>query len=322
MTVKVAYYKKAVLVTGAFDVKDELKSLGGKYNIKLKGWVFSKKKRDAVISRLQSLQGVDVVDQTADAAASASSTANASGGGTLSSARGATSTNNDEDFSDLVSLPTPNKDKFEDGVPGESNVRSFASYPDQVMLYMMNQYNYHIVDVTENGGYTLRVESLAEKKERQIEEACRDEDPPAGYYEPRISVVGSRNKTYKKKEFTCDGTMFRHTILSWVDAPIKFQEPHRVKGRSPVESICHEEKIEDLTPFDRDVYWKPITEQCKSCHDADKAFEQWVKRASTTGGQAALALAGKKRKAEEVNERDDQREVKARKGNLKVDWQS
>jgi len=288
--------------------------------------VFSKKKRDAVISRLQSLQGVDVVDQTADTAAAASSTASASanansGGAVSSSARGARSSAsaNDDDYLDLASLPTPNKDKFADGVPGESNVRSFASYPGQVMLYMMNQYNYHIVDVTENGGYTLRVESLAEKKERQIEEQCRDEDPPAGYYEPRISVVGSRNKTYKKKEFTCDGTMFRHTILSWVDAPIKFQEPHRVKGRSPVESICHEEKIEDLTPFDRDVYWKPITEQCKSCHDADKAFEQWVKRASTTGGQAALALAGKKRKAEEVNEGDDQREVKARKGNLKAD---
>ena len=68
MTLKVQYYKKAVLVTGAFDVKDELKSLGGKYVGKLQGWVFSKKKRDAVISRLQSLQGVDVVDETADTA--------------------------------------------------------------------------------------------------------------------------------------------------------------------------------------------------------------------------------------------------------------
>ena len=320
MTLKVQYYKKAVLVTGAFDVRDVLKSIGGKYVHTLQGWVFSKKRRDAVISRLQSLQGVDVVDETADTAAtdrstaSASANANANSGGAMSSsARGArSSASANDDYSDLASLPTPNKDKFADGVPGESKVRSFANYPDQVI-------NYHIVDVTENGGYTLRVESLAEKKERQIEEECRDEDPPAGYYEPRISVVGSRNKTYKKKEFTCDGTMFRHTILSWVDAPIKFQEPHRVKGRSPVERICHEEKIEDLTPFDCAVYWKPITEQCKSCHDADKAFEQWVKRASSTGGQAALALAGKKRKAEEVTEGDDQRKVNARKGNLKAD---
>jgi len=107
MTVKVAYYKKAVLVTGAFDVKDELKSLGGKYNIKLKGWVFSKKKRDAVISRLQSLQGVDLVDDTADTAAAASSTASASanaGGGVSSNARGGRSSANDDDYSDLASL--------------------------------------------------------------------------------------------------------------------------------------------------------------------------------------------------------------------------
>ena len=53
-----------------------------------------------------------------------------------------------------------------------------------------------------------------------------------------------------------------------------------------------QEKIEDVTPFGCDVYWKPITEQCKSCHDADKAFEQWVKQASSTGGQAVLT--GKK----------------------------
>ena len=95
MTLKVQYYKKAVLVTGAFDVKDELKSLGGKYVHTLQGWVFSKKRRDAVISRLQSLQGVDVVDETADTAAtdrstaSASANANANSGGAMSSsARG------------------------------------------------------------------------------------------------------------------------------------------------------------------------------------------------------------------------------------------
>ena len=67
MTLKVQYYKKAVLVTGAFEVKDELRDLGGKYNIKLKGWVFPKKKCDAVVTKLQSLEGVDVVDETADA---------------------------------------------------------------------------------------------------------------------------------------------------------------------------------------------------------------------------------------------------------------
>lgn len=96
MTLKVQYYKKAVLVTGAFDVRDVLKSIGGKYVHTLQGWVFSKKRRDAVISRLQSLQGVDVVDETADTAATdrstASASANANSGGAMSSsARGARS---------------------------------------------------------------------------------------------------------------------------------------------------------------------------------------------------------------------------------------
>jgi len=130
MTLKIQYYKKAVLVTGAFDVKDEVKSLGGKYVHTLQGWVFSKKRRDAVISRLQSLQGVDVVDETADTAAtdrstaSASANANANSGGAMSSsARGArSSASANDDYSDLASLPTPNKDKFADGVPGESKV--------------------------------------------------------------------------------------------------------------------------------------------------------------------------------------------------------
>jgi len=63
---KVAYYKEAVLVTGAFDIKDELKDLGGRYNRQLKGWVFSKKKRDAVVKLVkESLPaGVDMVDET------------------------------------------------------------------------------------------------------------------------------------------------------------------------------------------------------------------------------------------------------------------
>ena len=130
MTLKVQYYKKAVLVTGAFDVRDVLKSIGGKYVHTLQGWVFSKKRRDAVISRLQSLQGVDVVDETADTAAtdrstaSASANANANSGGAMSSsARGArSSASANDDYSDLASLPTPNKDKFADGVPGESKV--------------------------------------------------------------------------------------------------------------------------------------------------------------------------------------------------------
>ena len=70
MVVVVTYYKKSVLVTGAgtFDVKDELKGIGGNYNRTLKGWVYSKSKRDAVVTKLRSLPGVDLVDETAAAA--------------------------------------------------------------------------------------------------------------------------------------------------------------------------------------------------------------------------------------------------------------
>ena len=58
VNVNVAYYKEAVLVTGAFDIKDELNDLGGKYNRQLKGWVFSEKKRDEVFGLVkESLEG-------------------------------------------------------------------------------------------------------------------------------------------------------------------------------------------------------------------------------------------------------------------------
>lgn len=314
MVVVVTYYKKSVLVTGAgtFDVKDELKGIGGNYNRTLKGWVYSKSKRDAVVTKLRSLPGVDLVDETAaaaTAASSATSTNNATGRGASSiSARGAMrSSANDEEISvpfcvslvhsDLASLPTPNKDTFDDGIPGESNIRSLAKLPEAVMEYMMSQRGYNIVDFTENG-YILRVESLAEKEERLFEKMCREHALPAGYYEPRISVMGRRSETCTKREFMCDGTMFRHTSLSWVDAPVKFQQPHRVESGSPVISICNKERIRDVTPYGCDVYWKTLTEQCKSCYDADKAFKLWVNRASTEGGQEVLA--GKKCKVEEV----------------------
>ena len=52
-------------------------------------------------------------------------------------------------------------------------------------------------------------------------------------------------------------------------------------------SVFH--KIKVLTPFDCEAYWKTVTEQCKSCYDADMTFGKWAKRASTTGGQTALA---------------------------------
>ena len=71
--------------------------------------------------------------------------------------------------------------------------------------------------------------SLQEKEEKRQDEAMTNEDMPAGCYMPKISVVGSRIVSFKeKKNFMCNGTMLRHTIMSWADAPAKFQRPHRV----------------------------------------------------------------------------------------------
>ncbi|OUV25420.1 MAG: hypothetical protein CBC48_16515 [bacterium TMED88] len=65
MEVKVAYYKKSVLVTGR-DVEDEIKDIGkGVFNRTLNGWVFPRRKRDAVVTKLESLPGVELVDETA-----------------------------------------------------------------------------------------------------------------------------------------------------------------------------------------------------------------------------------------------------------------
>lgn len=65
MEAKVAYYKKSVLVTGR-GVKDEVEDVGkGVFNRTLNGWIFPKRKLNAVLNKLESLPGVELVDETA-----------------------------------------------------------------------------------------------------------------------------------------------------------------------------------------------------------------------------------------------------------------
>ena len=54
--------------------------------------------------------------------------------------------------------------------------------------------------------------------------------------------------------------MYKHTKASWENAPIQFENAHFVKApkTEPVKMFKYQHQIEDLTPFDCDVYWKTI----------------------------------------------------------------
>ena len=111
---------------------------------------------------------------------------------------------------------------------------------------------------------------------------------------PKLSVEGSRHKwCVRTDDFVCDGTMFRHTEVSWEDAPVEFKHSHEVEASqdAPVRSMNYEHKIEDLMPFDCHVYWEPVWEKCPVCHKADQGFKAWAKRASTPAAMAAQKRA-------------------------------
>lgn len=147
---------------------------------------------------------------------------------------------------------TPNKDKFPNGVPGEEfNGRGLTTR-------VVRQYL--------SGGRTLKVTAYGDifevkshreaERERQEEEDYDryDEDSfdPMDSVPPKISVEGDRHRHYNRTEkFTCDGTMYRHSAVSWKDAPIEFKLPHEVQAskENPVKCYSYEHKIEDLTPF-------------------------------------------------------------------------
>lgn len=328
----ISYYKQSVLVTGkSFSIKDTLKSLGGSWNKTLGGWVFRKRDREAVVSRLRALPEVNVTDNTAGVAGgSAGAVATAAAGATIAaatarSARSASAEAEADDYSDLASLPTPNKDKFgRGGVPGEMRIP--GTIPMQILRHIMSTESGRIIERTSHGD-VFEARSRQQREEQRQEDEAADEGVPAGGYMPKISIEDSRTRVCKRTEnFVCDGTMYRHTGVSWKDAPVEFKRSHEVdaKKEAPAQSICYENKIEDLTPFDCQVYWEIVWEKCSSCDKADQAFKRWAMRASTPGAMAAR----KKRTLDEVasaptspsaGEADGQGDAKIRKGNLKTE---
>eukprot|EP00613_Pedinella_sp_CCMP2098_P036968 CAMPEP_0171814724 /NCGR_PEP_ID=MMETSP0991-20121206/79893_1 /TAXON_ID=483369 /ORGANISM="non described non described, Strain CCMP2098" /LENGTH=319 /DNA_ID=CAMNT_0012428375 /DNA_START=12 /DNA_END=968 /DNA_ORIENTATION=+ len=267
------YNYRSILVTGnTFSIKGTLKSLGGSWNKTLKGWIFRQRDREAVVAGLGALPGIAVTDQTPEGIAGGSGAAAA----TATSAGVGTAAEVDDDYSDLAANPTPNKGTFgESGVPGE---RMAARLPEQIRHHAMFGVGGRPVEYTTHGD-VFEVRSRREWEEKRAKDQEDDYDGGGG-----INV---------------DGTMYRHTSLSWEDAPVEFKRPHEVeasKGRGKaVRSVCYEHKIEDSTPFDCDVYWEAVWEKCPACQEADQSFKRWAVRASTP----AAVAAQKKRKAGE-----------------------
>lgn len=138
-------------------------------------------------------------------------------------------------------------------------------------------------------GTLYEVASRSEKQE--WEEECFDDGPmPAGCYMTKSSVEGSRTReSQATKDFLCEGTMYRHTRVSWKDAPMEFKKAHAVKASKsePVVVVKYQHKIEDLTPFDREVYWKTIWRKCAACHGNDIEFKNCIVRSTRQSATSA-----------------------------------
>ena len=96
---------------------------------------------------------------------------------------------------------------------------------------------------------------------------------------PKCSVEGERTKeSLARKDFVCDGTLYRHTKLSWGEVPVQYREAHGVKvsERQPAKTFVHQHLIEDLTPFERHLYWETIWRKCATCHRNDCRFGAWA----------------------------------------------
>ena len=98
--VVISRHKNSILVSGStFRHKNVLSSLGGRWNKPLKGWIFGGGKRDAVFDGLRAVPGITITDRTAG------DQPTGDGGG----AAVVPTTAAEDDFSDLATLPTPNK---------------------------------------------------------------------------------------------------------------------------------------------------------------------------------------------------------------------
>lgn len=189
------------------------------------------------------------------------------------------------------------------------------SVPLQILpMLIENNMGGHIIKYTSSG---ILYEAQTEEQRRE-EEA--DDDIPAGCYAPRISIEGKRHIKYKRKEsFECEGTMFRHTAVSWRDAPVQFKSPHKVEADEDGNTCySYEHKIEDLDPFGCEIYWKTIWDKCTSCFEADNSFMNWAIQASSPERVTAIQAAQRKRKAHE-GKLDGKEDSKVRKGALKTE---
>lgn len=78
-------------------------------------------------------------------------------------------------------------------------------------------------------GDVFEIRSLREIEKQRAEDQEDDDDYGGTGFMPKISVEGSQLKSYARNDsFICDGTMYRHTSMSWEDAPIKFRRSHEV----------------------------------------------------------------------------------------------
>ena len=130
------------------------------------------------------------------------------------------------------------------------------------------------------GGGTLYEKASKYEEEVMEREAEAYWEPVnAGTYPTKSSIEGKRTRVKKLTEdFICEGTMYKHTKMTWAEAPVEFQHPHEVQASesNPVNVLVHQHLIEDLLPFERDVYWATVWQKCGMCRQSDDAFKRWV----------------------------------------------
>ena len=137
------------------------------------------------------------------------------------------------------------------------------------------------------GGKLYEVASLQEKKRAREEMDSSNAFCIPGSYPVKRSVEGARVQEVRLvHRFICDGAMYRHTKHKRSNAPFECRQAHVVQGKKgkPAGAVRYEHMIEDLTPFDRDVYWETVWVKCLACHSDDVEFEAWARRRSDAAG--------------------------------------
>lgn len=178
----------------------------------------------------------------------------------------------------------PNKDKFPNGIPGEELTGSWTEQVNNSLLQFIFKATL--------GGRTIKVSRYGNvfevKSDKEIEwkENARNLH---NYYDqikthdtidighPVMSADDCRvifqNRT---DDFKCEGTMYRHTKVSWKDAPIEFKEKHDVivRADSPTQTV----RFEELDTSNG--IWHCVWEKCTLCHEADKSFLKWAEQST------------------------------------------